>query len=742
MARLKMIVVFLIVLIIVVLTTSDVLSASLGDKTPNSSPQTTPTALDLRLDDLKINQVIQFIADTQNTPRSNLFPVNVHVRNYPELGKSVLIVTVFDISTSQIFDASLDLADSKVYATQVFETANSKAVSAKYGKIDPQLFYYLENKSDEELVRVVIWIENRVNETVIDQLRFKYPQISENISYRPWANIADQKIAKDVKQEYLTSVVTANKLQQQKLQQDIKEFGYSVFIHTGTPTIEVALPKKLIIAMAMRNDINSIYLAEGEISNLLTIAVPTTKVDAAWNAAILGTGQRVAILEYDTVSLNHSSINVIAVRDENPLYHASGVASAIASFHPVFKGMAPEAEIVSAGFDVSDGTYDDVADAIWWAYSTYGVQIMNASLSTVSGEKSDNMEWIDRVFDYYARQYDITMIASAGNQEFGNHIGSPGKGYNVLTVGGMNDSRTIAWYDDSIAGFSSWENPKTSSGVNGDREKPEVVASAVNLTLLNNDNQTFEKSGTSFSAPLVTGEAALLSNNDSRLYSSPEALRAIIMGTAWHNVDGPLGIPTGIDLKDGAGAIDVQSAIQTSEVGFTTNSEYPYPPCEAPCWWFNYTDRYGFDAGNYRLYKFNAKAGEHIRVALVWSSNPAGPGGNYGMDPLDTNLDLVVFDPQMQFANNGYSASNDNSYELVDFYSQKTGTYTIGVYKRRMDEVGLWFGLAWSKGYNICFVPFVSNAVNTTKYLINPYPSPGEMTPNTTKSYFSPYPAP
>ena len=291
---------------------------------------------------------------------------------------------------------------------------------------------------------------------------------------------------------------------------------------------------------------------------------------------------------------------------------------------------------------------------------------------------------------------------------------------------------------------SSWKNPKRSNGSYGDREKPEVVASGVDMTVLDSlGNPRIIGNGTSMSSPLVTGLAALLSDRTPALYEAPEALRAIIMATAWNNIEGPTGIPTGIDLKDGAGAIDASYADAAAIIGYTDAQPYPYPACQWPCWWSDSVSSSDFDpTDNFRKYQFMAKSGEKVRVALTWDSNAAGLGENYATDPLQTDFDLVIFDPDMQIATDGYSASWDNSYELVDFYAWKTGVYTIGVYKKSMNESSNWIGLAWTKGYHICLLPLVIRGGGVGQAAsVSPYPAPrNEYAPE--KQSISPYPAP
>jgi len=214
------------------------------------------------------------------------------------------------------------------------------------------------------------------------------------------------------------------------------------------------------------------------------------------------------------------------------------------------------------------------------------------------------------------------------------------------------------------------------------------------------------------------------------------------MATARNNIEGPSGIPTGIDLKDGAGAIDASYADTTAIIGYTDTQPYPYPACQWPCWWSDSVSSSDFDPiDNYRDYQIIVKSGEMIRIALTWDSSPIGVGGNYASDPLLTNFDLVVFDPDMQIVPDGYSASWDNSYELVEFYALKTGTYTIGVYKRSMNENSNWIGLAWTNVYQVCLPVVLADGNVGKAATFSPYPAPGdEFAPD--QKTVSPYPAP
>lgn len=59
------------------------------------------------------------------------------------------------------------------------------------------------------------------------------------------------------------------------------------------------------------------------------------------------------------------------------------------------------------------------------------------------------LNWNDVTFDYAAKSRSVTIVVLAGNSR-NRHIGSPGKAWNVITVGGKNNQDTAAWHDDQM----------------------------------------------------------------------------------------------------------------------------------------------------------------------------------------------------------------------------------------------------------------------------------------------------
>jgi len=432
-------------------------------------------------------------------------------------------------------------------------------------------------------------------------------------------------------------------------------------------------------------------------------AAPTDLASIVWSRGITGAGATIAILDGGRIDPAVTCLDITDTRNtpQGTDAHMTRVASVVACDHATYQGIAPGAIMLSAGFDDSDypgpNSQQDAVAALQWAVdSPHTAPIANISYGW---EADNNLHWTDQAFDYWARSGFVLIAKSAGNT--GGSITSPGKGWNILTVGGTDDHQNAAWGDDTMWGSSAYINPTSS---NGDREKPEVVAVAAGITTIDlggNPNPQ-PVNGTSYAAPQVAGLAALLIDRDLALAVWPEASRAIIMASATHNIIGPTGIPTGQELRDGAGAINAALADTVAQIHNTSSTN----PCTASCWWGISINNTNFPIGTY-LYRYStANKGDLIRVAISWWSNADTPANNYSFDRLDTDLHLGVLDPDGQWVPGAWSASWDNNYELVEFVAPKTGTYRIAVYKTRADEQSNYLGIALLRLHRV-YIPLV-----------------------------------
>lgn len=119
----------------------------------------------------------------------------------------------------------------------------------------------------------------------------------------------------------------------------------------------------------------------------------------------------------------------------------------------------------------------------------------------------------------------ITVVVAAGNSGPNSKtILSPGNSKSAITVGAVDDRKTKANNDYTIAPFSS--RGPTKEGV----RKPDVVAPGVKIKSLSNVDGYQTLSGTSMATPVVTGSLALLLSKNGRL--GPKELKSRLMDSS------------------------------------------------------------------------------------------------------------------------------------------------------------------------------------------------------------------
>jgi serine protease AprX len=179
-----------------------------------------------------------------------------------------------------------------------------------------------------------------------------------------------------------------------------------------------------------------------------------------------------------------------------------------------------------------------------------------------------------------AVQAGVVVVTAAGNlgrnaqheTQYGG-ITAPGNAPWVLTVGASSHNGTAGRSDDAIAAFSS-RGPSYIDYA----AKPDIVAPGVGIESLADATSSLflshptarlwgavdtatppymSMSGTSMSAPVVTGTVALMMQANPRL--SPNLVKAILQYTAEHK-------PQYNDLTQGAGFLNARGAVQLARV--------------------------------------------------------------------------------------------------------------------------------------------------------------------------------
>jgi serine protease AprX len=246
-----------------------------------------------------------------------------------------------------------------------------------------------------------------------------------------------------------------------------------------------------------------------------------------------------------------------------------------------FRGVAPEANIV--GVKVLDGTGQGRSSAVMagilWAVAhkdRYNIRVMNLSIGSNPAAPAD-FDPIAKAVEF-AWRHGITVVCAAGNEgEFGpGGILSPANSPYVITVGATDTRQTPSLSDDAVTYYSSvgptlWD----------ETAKPDLVAPGNRLVSLrvrdsyidanypqnlipvgsyapadpDTDPDYVMLSGTSASAPVAAGVAALMIGQDSRL--SPDDVKVRMMKTA----DPLRGASR---FQQGAGLLDADEALASS----------------------------------------------------------------------------------------------------------------------------------------------------------------------------------
>jgi serine protease AprX len=251
--------------------------------------------------------------------------------------------------------------------------------------------------------------------------------------------------------------------------------------------------------------------------------------------------------------------------------HGTFVAGLIAgdgaSSNGQYSGEAPGANLVSIKVADASGSTDlaTVISGLQWAVdnrSAYGINVLNISFGVQTGE-STFLDPLDQAVEAVWNS-GIVVVAAAGNAgPFNGTILSPGDDPLVITVGALDDMATPSTSDDEMTNFSS-VGPTSPDGW----VKPDLVTSGRSVVSLAAPGSTIDNgypsaqigqgnfvgSGTSFSAAIVSGAAALVLADNPGL--TPDQIKARLLG---NTNPGPVGNP----FVDGHGALNAYAAAQS-----------------------------------------------------------------------------------------------------------------------------------------------------------------------------------
>jgi subtilisin family serine protease len=277
-----------------------------------------------------------------------------------------------------------------------------------------------------------------------------------------------------------------------------------------------------------------------------------------------GAGVTVALIDTGVSAVPDLAGRLLSVRDDvtgamKPCVNLSGESSCNDTYgHGTFmagiisgsgansggtyKGMAPDARIVSVKIAGKDGAADvsTVLAAVQWVVSfraEYGIKVLNLSLGTDSTQsyRVDPLNYaVERAWDS-----GIAVVVAAANLGPGaGTISKPGDDPFVITVGAIDDRGTPGLGDDHLPNFSS-RGPTAADGLT----KPDIVAPGAHIVSLNAPGSSIatniptsmtagyrKGNGTSMAAAVTSGAAALLLGADPSM--TPDRLKYALATTA------------------------------------------------------------------------------------------------------------------------------------------------------------------------------------------------------------------
>ena len=575
----------------------------------------------------------------------------------PLTGKVMDDYKAVDKSTGNVYGITIDDNGNELDIQKMLQDEDN-AKKAKYGKLDPALSDKLQTAVNQD-IGVIVWLKDQSKDKTTKKDYAVDLTTDENSP-----GIQDPKVDKELNQAEKDRKFNVNAIVD-PVSKKMKQKGYKYNVDTNVPVIYAKLKKDQINDVASWAEVDTVY-PDAQAESALNVARPTILADIVYKRGITGSGTKVGEIEVGGgVNAANPYLYYFADTLNTCLSdHATAVAGIIRSTRPSYFGISPGASLRiggSCGGWISELT--GAADrAIAW-----GAPVLTNSWA--NGNADGNLKFEDRYFDTVAWNAPwTTSVIAAGNT--GGRVTSPGLSYNSITVGAFDDKNTISWSYDAMASYSGYIDG------NNYMQKPEVAAPGSNIISLKNAYPYYANmgSGTSYAAPMVTGEIADIMQRNTNLRGWPEAVKAIVMASALHNIEGS----SELSDKDGAGGITIDRAdnIVGGYNGKWGGINYPCSGTSSP----------------YTLTTMPLTAGVKTRVVMVFSTDP---NYLYYNSWPSADLDIQIKNPSGNVIDGSYSGRN--TYEIVEFTPAVTGNYQLNLIKYSCSS-SKYLGWAWYKG--------------------------------------------
>ncbi len=548
------------------------------------------------------------------------------------------------------------LPDGRVVDLDALRRQEFELQESERGKISHELVEKMEQAAPGSRLHVVFWLERPdapdVRGILIDAEQSG--MIGEDA----------RRAARDVAEDY-------HRPRNQAFADWLSGQGLEVTQVTGPwPVVYAQVPVERIREIAADERVDEAYFCFPKWEPELDNAQATMRTPIVWDGGLTAAGSPVKTMVNDPGHVTQSNPNLPPIiriyGSGSSASHASACAGNIGFNHPTFKGAAHGIpQIYSA-----DGTGDTGAPPAWNAAISTGVSFGNCSWWNFN---KGSIVYLDRFFDYTLRNYAMMMFKSTGNQGTTStpYTTSPGNGYNSTNSGSYNDGNNSNWNGDAMASYSSYWDP-----VEG-HEKPELANAGDDVDTAGTSSIYYGFGGTSSASPLTCGVATLMATRDNSLMTQPETVKAVLMASAWHNIEGD----DVLSEKDGAGGVHALAADNVVKRGNFVNGTLTASDFNNP------TNSYDVT--------FLAGAGSETRVCALWFSNA---NSSYSTDVLDMDVDLVILDPNGNSV--ASSANTKNPFEILKFTPTTSGPHTARLVKQRFNGASEPFAVAWSAKFD------------------------------------------
>lgn len=364
--------------------------------------------------------------------------------------------------------------------------------------------------------------------------------------------------------------------------------------------------------------------------------------------------------------------------------HETAVASIIVGKSADYTGIAPEAEYYAVGIQDFNNHKHHWRKGMELLIDA-GVNVINASYEFIGearGEYGESSRWIDHVI----HTHDVSVCISAGNHRY---ILGGAMAYNAITVGNVNDKRTISLTDD-VRSVIDADKQESAYSLNVELAyKPDIMAPGETAGTPVDPQTSGGHGGTSYSAPIVTGVVAQLCDMFPAYKSMPLVLKAVLLASAVktqemidcdddtepdNDIDSVVrGDRIALDRKNGAGMVNV---LRASSVIYDHM-------------WF-YHPSFGKNSTTQAV-NVSLESGSRAQVCLLWPKQNVIHGPHYPPDGSGDPPTPVYNVPKETLLLNVYDSRPMMVYE--SFYQKDTKEYiaftlrTAGQFSFRVHKI-------------------------------------------------------